>query len=88
MNRLHVTPQLQVLDTDSKPIEGVFAIGDNATPADGNKLPATAQGMSLFSAIGTHLLASLCAIVWKLITPGSRIADGNVSVQGFQQDYK
>lgn len=23
----------------------VYAIGDNATPADGNRLPATAQGM-------------------------------------------
>jgi len=40
---LHVSPHLQVLDEQKQPIEGVFAIGDNSTPGDGNRLPATAQ---------------------------------------------
>jgi NADH dehydrogenase len=42
---LRVNPHLQVLDEQQQPISGVYAIGDNATPSDGNKLPATAQGM-------------------------------------------
>jgi NADH dehydrogenase FAD-containing subunit len=44
--RLKVGKQLQVLDEQSKPVPGVFALGDNATPADGTSLPATAQGTS------------------------------------------
>jgi NADH dehydrogenase len=35
-----------VLDAEGKPIDSVFAIGDNATPGDGTRLPATAQGES------------------------------------------
>lgn len=38
----HLSP----LDENGNPIQDVFAIGDNCTPADGARLPATAQGES------------------------------------------
>ena len=43
---IKVDPHLQVLDEAGAVRDGVFAIGDNSTPADGTRLPATAQGKS------------------------------------------
>jgi NADH dehydrogenase FAD-containing subunit len=40
---LRVNDHLAVLDTENKPIDSVFAIGDNAMLESG-RLPATAQG--------------------------------------------
>lgn len=41
--RLKVDPHLRVLDASGKPLDGIFALGDNSTPMDGHRLPATAQ---------------------------------------------
>lgn len=43
MISLHVTPHLNPTDPSGRPIHSVYAIGDNATPASGERLPATAQ---------------------------------------------
>jgi NADH dehydrogenase len=44
-SRIHVSPYLQPLTegVDPQPIPNVFAIGDNALPLRGGRLPATAQ---------------------------------------------
>ncbi|TXT15761.1 hypothetical protein VHUM_00264 [Vanrija humicola] len=40
---IHVDPYLRVIGADGKPMDNVFAVGDNSTPNSGNRLPATAQ---------------------------------------------
>lgn len=42
-DRIKIDSHLRVLDESGKPMSSVFAIGDNAMPADGHRLPATAQ---------------------------------------------
>ncbi|GMK59293.1 hypothetical protein CspeluHIS016_0703080 [Cutaneotrichosporon spelunceum] len=53
---LRVDPHLRVCDADGKPLNGVFAIGDNATPNDGHRLPATAQVASQMAGYMAKLL--------------------------------
>ncbi|KAL1413297.1 hypothetical protein Q8F55_001053 [Vanrija albida] len=40
---IYVDPYLRVIDDAGAPMQNVFAVGDNATPESGNRLPATAQ---------------------------------------------
>lgn len=40
---IHVDPYLRVIDEHGKPMPHVFAVGDNSTPDNGQRLPATAQ---------------------------------------------
>lgn len=54
--RLRVDAHLRVCDADGTPLDGVFAIGDNATPNDGHRLPATAQ---VASQMAGHMAATL-----------------------------
>ncbi|RSH82657.1 uncharacterized protein EHS24_007651 [Apiotrichum porosum] len=87
---IKVGPQLQVLDGDGKHIPGVFAIGDNATPADGTRLPQTAQVASqmagyMASTLGAvakgKSLESQAAFEWK--NRGSMVFIGNYnSIEG------
>ncbi|KAK4689155.1 NADH:quinone reductase (non-electrogenic), partial [Tremellales sp. Uapishka_1] len=53
---LEVNGSLSLLDEDGKAIPGVFAIGDNCTPAGGPRLPATAQ---VASQMAKHLSKTL-----------------------------
>ncbi|KAL7422346.1 hypothetical protein Q5752_002992 [Cryptotrichosporon argae] len=54
-----VDPHLTVLDTNREPVEGVFAIGDNSTPAHGPSLPATAQVASQQAAYMSRTLNAI-----------------------------
>lgn len=84
---LHVSPHLQVLDEQKQPIEGVFAIGDNSTPGDGNRLPATAQvagqmatylGKALNKTSSISELVSQPGFTWK--NRGSMVFIGDKNV--------
>jgi NADH dehydrogenase len=50
-----VDAHLRVCGADG-PLDGVFAIGDNATPNDGHRLPATAQ---VASQMAGHMASTL-----------------------------
>ncbi|BEI81926.1 hypothetical protein CcaverHIS002_0210860 [Cutaneotrichosporon cavernicola] len=56
---LKVDPHLRVCDADGTPLDGIFAIGDNATPNDGHRLPATAQVASQMAGYMANLLKRL-----------------------------
>lgn len=56
---LKVDPHLRVLDASGAPIPDVFALGDNSTPEDGHRLPATAQVASQMAGWMSSTLKSL-----------------------------
>ncbi len=63
---MKIDQHLRPIDMDGKPISNVFAIGDNATPSNGNRLPATAQGTSLPMLFSKQLLTTLLSVASQM----------------------
>lgn len=74
IHRIHVSPYLQPLTAGPKqePIRNVFAIGDNALPIEGGRLPATAQVASQ--------MATWIAKTLKRTGKGAKLEDGSAFV--------
>ena len=74
IHRIHVSPYLQPLTAGPKqePIRNVFAIGDNALPLRGDRLPATAQVASQ--------MANWVSKTLKQTAKGSKLEDTSAFV--------